>query len=121
MRKAVAGEGELIPIVYGRARVPALIPTAVDHKPSAYVHNLYLLCVWCQGEIDAVESVLVGGQEFTGNANHYLGKQTQAVDPFLAAAIPGYADTLPGVAYSVLEFTKGSEISQQIMAQVRGT
>ncbi|WP_347278611.1 hypothetical protein [Plasticicumulans sp.] len=103
----IAAEGAPIPILYGRVRRGALLfaATVLDGA-------LVLGCIWGVGPIDAVESIEIddAAPHASVVATHYLGTPTQGVDPTLAAAIPGYADTLVasvdseaiGIAYSVL-------------------
>jgi len=103
----IAAEGAPIPILYGRVRLGARV-FAVGVLDGALV----LGCLWGIGPIDAVESIEIddAAPHASVVATHYLGTPTQGVDPTLAAAIPGYADTLVatvdgatiGVAYSVL-------------------
>lgn len=112
---ARAGENELIPDIYGEQTAPALLATAVEYNGS-----LVLRLVWCRGEVNDVVQVRLGGAVFTGTATHYVGTESQGVDPTLAAAISGYADTLPGICYSVLVLAAGTDISQQIEALIEG-
>lgn len=113
IRRAIAGEGTVIPDAYGRVQIAARIPVAVQ-----YQNTLVLLCVWC-GPCDAVEAVWLGDEQFSGSMVHYTGTQNQGVDPTLAAAISGYADALLGVSYSVLRLNP-EDGSNRIYATVRG-
>lgn len=114
LRKAIAGEGALIPDGYGRVRHNARAPTVV-----AWGSRVLVLCVWQTGPIDAVEKVFIGDEQYTGPANHYLGTNTQTPDPWLSSAIGGWTSHLRGVAYSVLRLERGQNIAQNIYADLR--
>jgi hypothetical protein len=110
---AVSAEGTVIPIIYGTDNIGPII--SLVHVKDGF---LYLRCVWCVGEIDAVESVTIDGKAPTAahTLTHYVGSASQGVDPTLAAVIPGYADTCVvnvdgtavGIAYSVIKVARGS-------------
>lgn len=103
----VAAEGAAIPICYGRVRVGARIFAA-----AVLDRRLVLGCLWCVGPIHSVESIEIDDAAPAADVKiqHYLGSPSQGVSSLLAAAIPGYADTLVasvdgtqlGMAYSVL-------------------
>ena len=103
----IAAEGSPIPILYGRVRLGARVFAAAVLDGA-----LVLGCLWGVGPIDAVEAIEIddAAPHASVSVAHYLGTPTQGVDPTLAAAIPGYADTLVaavdgeivGIAYSVL-------------------
>lgn len=114
-RRAIAGEGALIPGGYGRFRTPARVTIA---RRSG--NFLLLCCVWCEGPADAIESVRLGGEPYGGASAHYTGTPTQLPDAWLSAAIEGYTDALPGICYSVLRVPANADVSRQIEAQVRG-
>lgn len=114
-RQALAGEGSIIPELYGRVRVPARVATVLKSGSS-----LLMLCVWGKGEIQAVDSVRIENALFTGTATHYLGTTGQTANAALAAAIPGYADTLAGIAYSVLTITSADQLGKSIIGELRG-
>lgn len=119
-----AAVGAPIPIIYGTEVVGAKI-AAVAVRPIG--GRTYLLCVWCLGEIDAVEAVYYDGVDKTILGTHYTGTTGQGVDPDLALYIAGYTDTLTGtfngeafgVAYSVMRLAGGQPIPQ-ITAKIRG-
>lgn len=102
----VAGANSLIPIIYGRRRVGAKI-AAVGMLGT----DLVLLCIWCQGEIDAVESVQINDEATPAavTVTSYVGNQSQAADATLIAAFGAtYTDRLLGVCYSVLRVPAGA-------------
>ena len=100
----IAAENAVVPVIYGRDLVGARIAAAVVHNG-----NLVLLCIWCHGEVDSIESVLLNDAALpaTITATHYTGTQTQNADATLVAAFAAqsppitYSDTLRGVCCSV--------------------
>lgn len=120
---SLAAAGARVPIIYGRDRRGALLANIVSH--AGY---LWVCCVWGLGPIDAVESITLGDKPLPAgySVTHYLGAPGQGVSPGLAAAFAGngiaYADTLPGIAYSVLAVPIGdaSFDPSGISAIVRG-
>lgn len=119
----VGGPGTLIPVHYGLRRVGARIG-AITTCDGALV----LLCVWGEGEIDAVEQVYINDEAMPSEgitATHYLGTATQTADPTLVAAYAAlgstYTDTLPNIAYSVLKvYPKKNAGFPQVSARIRG-
>lgn len=111
-RATVAAEGTVIPIAYGRLQLGAKVFAVATDETT----GLSLIgCIWCLGEIEEIECVMDGDTEIVDRVD-YLGTTTQVADPWLAAAIDGYADTLVweseagdvGVAYSVLRVNTSS-------------
>ena len=106
----VAADNAVIPIIYGRQRVQAKIATVTKDTSG----NLVVLCVWCLGEVEGIENILVDNKftsSYTGiTTTNYLGSTSQTADPTLAAILPSYTDTLVtstfgyniGVCYSVV-------------------
>jgi hypothetical protein len=121
---AVAGMGQQIPVVYGVDRRDALIASVTDAGDATI-----FLVIWSIGEIDAVNGLTINdGIPPAGTViRHYLGTSSQGVDPGLAAAVVGYADTLRAtlgghavrVAYSVIEVAD-SVGYPRIAATIRG-
>lgn len=118
----VGGPGTIIPIHYGLRRIGARIGAVVAHDGA-----LLLLCVWGEGEIDAVEQVFINDEAAGGwlTVNHYLGTASQTADPLLVAAYAAqgvvYADTLPNIAYSVVKiYPKNNSGFPQFSARIRG-
>lgn len=121
-RVTVAGTNSLLPLVYGRQQLAAKIGAVLVTSG-----QLYVLCAWCVGEIDAVESILIDSNPPVAGVvlTHYTGTQTQVADPTLVAAYAAqgitYADALPGVAYSVIVIPSGKNSSfPNVLATVRG-
>ena len=112
-QETVTADGSPVPLVYGRQPLGAsIIAATVDNT------DLILACGWCLGEIDAIESLTINGlaPAESVTVTHYLGTTSQTADATLAAAIPGYSDTLVvalggevhGIAYSVLRIPSGA-------------
>lgn len=121
-QKQIGGPGTFIPPRYGLVRVGAIISSVV-----VYQGNLYLLCVWGEGEIDAIEQLYVNDEAAPSGvtATHYLGTATQTVDPWLVAAWAAqgktYTDTLPNIAYSVVKVPpKKNTGFPEVSARLRG-
>lgn len=107
----VAAENSVIPEIYGRDIIGAKIAAAVVHNS-----NLVLLCVWCGGEVDSVESVLLNDAPLPASvtATHYTGTAGQTADATMIAAFAAqtppitYADALPGICCSVFVVPPGA-------------
>lgn len=116
--QVIAGQNNPIPIIYGRWTIGAAI-TLVAKNPGyrsdgtsdpTHAGNLVLRCVWCEGEIDAIEAWYCNGADssmYLPAPRHYLGTQTQTPDPLLNRIINGYVDDLRGTAYSVFDVPPG--------------
>lgn len=118
----LAAAGAPLRLIYGPDRVGALIADALTYQGS-----LVLLCVWGEGEIDAIESLTIADQVPAAGVTvtHYLGTAGQTADPLLVAAYAAqgvaYADTLPNVAYSVVKVPAGASAGwPTVQAVVRG-
>lgn len=121
-QKQIGGPGTLIPPRYGRVRVGAIVSSAVS-----YQGRFYMLCIWGEGPIDAVEQVFVGDEPIPNGitATHYLGTDTQTVDAAYkaawAAAGQNYVDTLPNIAYSIMRIQQGANTGfPEFSAIIRG-
>lgn len=117
----VAADRAPLRVLYGRVRIGAQIANVV-----AYGSSWVIQAVWGDGPLDAIESVWANDAAYTGTVTHYLGDAvTPTVDPTLAAAFLAngivYADTLPGIAYSVLTLPAGDLSGMpQLAAVIRG-
>lgn len=121
-QKQVGGHGTLIQVHYGLRTVGARIGCLIVHQG-----RLLMLCVWGEGEIDAVEQVFVNNEAMPAaiEATHYYGTEAQAADPWLVAAFAAigqtYADTLPRIAYSVLRVPSRANVGfPEVSARIRG-
>lgn len=112
----IAAEGEVIPEIFGTARVAARLATA-----TVYNGELYMLVVWCGGPVAGVVKVLNGDTEIPGaRMHHHLGGAPEAADSWMVAAISGYADTLDGICYSVIKFGQSDQINPRLIAEIQG-
>lgn len=118
----VAAENAPLRIVYGRAQVGAQIANVLVHGG-----RLIVQAVWCEGEIDAVESVSINNEALPAGvtATHYTGTAGQTVNATLAAAFAAqgivYADALPGIAYSVVSIPATDSAGfPDLVATIRG-
>lgn len=106
----VAALGSRAPLIYGRVQAQGLI-AAVQVGQIHSASYLFMLAVWGEGEITAIEGLVTSGEASTIQRTDYLGTATQGVDPWLATYITDYSDTLRGtynnrsvsLAYSVLK------------------
>lgn len=98
----LAAENAPLPIVYGLHPVGARLANVL-----VYQRKLIVQAVWCEGEIDSVQSVTLNNAALPAGttATHYTGTAGQTVNATLVAAFAAqgiaYADALPGIAYSV--------------------
>ncbi|MBP8197735.1 MAG: hypothetical protein KAX64_04165, partial [Chromatiaceae bacterium] len=125
----VAALGSRAPLLYGRVQTQGLIAAVAVGPISHYVSaSLYLLAVWGEGEITAVDGLITSGEPSTIARVDYLGTTTQGVDPWLAEFLPNYADTLRGtynqravsLAYSVLKVSSSASFPNAPAALIRG-
>jgi hypothetical protein len=115
-------------LLYGQVQVAAEI--AAVATATSGTRYLYLLSVWGLGEIDSIVSVSAGDAALSStNVVSYTGTVDQTADPWLAAAISGYADTLRGtvhgravsLAYSVIRAAPtASNPADRLRAVVKG-
>ena len=113
----VAAEGTPLPLIYGRTRKGGMVFAA-----TTYQNSLLLGCAWCQGEVEEIEKVLINDVDASTisgvTVTNYTGTDSQTVDATLAAAIPGYEDTLTfalngttyGIAYSVIRISASADV-----------
>lgn len=122
-QRVTLATGRRARLIYGRREVFAEIAAAKVAYP-----YLYILAVWGLGEIDSVESITFGDGLAVSSVS-YTGTASQGVDPWLAAAISGYADNLRGtvngravsLAYSVVR-TSNAQINpaDQLRGIIKG-
>jgi hypothetical protein len=88
-------EGGVIPLIYGRSRIGAKLFVVTQ-----YQGDLLLGCLFCEGEIQGIESIDINDIASTDTAytavtiETYSGTTTQTASPLLSSALPGYTDTL---------------------------
>ena len=108
-QQTVAGDGAVLPIIYGQDRIGGQYAGAV-----VYGTDLWLLIGWCVGEIDSFVSVEMYDAALPAGVVHYphLGTSSQTVDTNLqtvmAALSRSYSDALPYACYSVFKIPAGS-------------
>ena len=121
-QKQVGGHGTLIQVHYGLRTIGARVGAMISHAG-----RFLMLCVWGEGEIDAIEQVYVNNEAIGSGieATHYLGTASQTADPWLVAAFAAagqiYTDTLPNIAYSVLRLRARANVGfPEVSARIRG-
>jgi len=100
-------DGSVIPIIYGGPERVAGMPYTVGlSSDSTALIGSFLLC---EGPIDSAAAIQLNNADPPAGCAFtvYTGAPGQGVDPWLADAIPGYAETLPGTAYIVAKFPAG--------------
>ncbi|MBK8872359.1 MAG: hypothetical protein IPN19_15335 [Elusimicrobia bacterium] len=122
----VAALGSRAPLIYGRVQTKGLIGSvqAVQFEGGYYLTMLAMR----RREITAIEELVAAGETSNIERSDYLGTATQGVDPWLAATVPGYADTLRGtfnqraiaIAYSVLKIQSTDNFPSAPTAVIRG-
>jgi len=86
----LTADGAIVPLAYGRVPVQGrVIAQAI------YSGDLYVAYGWGIGPMFGIEALFLNSEAVPAGVEvrHYLGTPTQGVDPWLAAAIAGYADT----------------------------
>jgi hypothetical protein len=98
-----AAEGTTLPIIYGQDICPGKVAGIITSSTG----YLWLLVIWCAGEVDSIVSTTMNGELVDRGARkwHYTGTSSQTVNTQLQAACATrgitYTDALPGVCYSV--------------------
>jgi Putative phage tail protein len=96
----------LVPIPYGQVRLGALLANAL-----VYQRNWVFWIVWGMGPIQGIDTLTMDDAALPSGVTvtNYTGAAGQGVDPTLAAAfaamggLPTFAETLAGVAYTVIK------------------
>jgi Putative phage tail protein len=103
-QQTVAGNGSVIPIIYGQDRVGGQYAAAVVSGS-----NLWLIVVWCVGPVDSIVSVEMDDVALPSGVVHYphLGTASQTVDTNFQAMMAGlslsFTDAMPYTCYSVFK------------------
>jgi len=105
---SVAGEGAIIPEVYGRVVIDRPRIFAVGHSDNIVALGL----LWCRGEVSKIEKLYFGDLSKSSQTQsmihkHYLGTATQAPDLVLQGTISGYNDSMAGLCYTRLTLAAG--------------
>lgn len=125
-RLNVAAIDEPIRIVFGRVALGASLARALKLG-----NNALIILLWCRGEIDAIESITMGGVALPSGATvtHYTGTASQTVNASMVTAFASvgvtWTDALTGLAYSVVNLpptdSSGNLVSiGDFIATVRG-
>lgn len=123
----VAALGTRAPLLYGNVQTTGLI-AAVQVATAWPNYGLYLLVVWGEGPITAIDGLVADGMPSYLEHVDYLGTANQGVNPWLATVIPGYSDTLRGtynqravsLAYSVIKVKTTDGFPSAPTALIRG-
>lgn len=98
------GRDSIIPVIYGGPERVARLP----YIARIYNGNLLLCFIICEGPVQQITNLELNDGSGAGiSYTAYLGTQTQTVDPWLSAAIPGFADAMLGTAYVVCQVPPG--------------
>ena len=125
-RLNVAAIDEPIRIVFGRVALGASLARALKSGDNALI-----ILLWCRGEIDAIESITMGGVALPSGATvtHYTGTASQTVNAAMVSAFASigvtWTNPLTGLAYSVVNLpptdSSGNLVSiGEFIATVRG-
>jgi hypothetical protein len=118
------GREQIIPIVYGGPeRMAGLLYCVATPKAGSLAGRLVFACVLCEGPVESVDTFeLSNGDALPAYIaiHSYKGDAGNVLDPWLAAAIPGFAETLPGIAYFVANVSSSEAGFPAITALVRG-
>lgn len=102
-RLNVAAIDEPIRIVFGRVALGASLARALKLG-----NNALIILLWCRGEIDAIESITMGGAALPSGATvtHYTGTASQTVNASMVTAFASigvtWTNPLAGIPYSVV-------------------
>lgn len=117
----VAADSAPIRLTYGRDRLGAMVANVLTLG-----NYLVLQVVWGEGPITSLESITLDDKPPAAGVKitHYLGLASQGVDPTLKQAWQArgeaFADTFPGVAYSVISLPAPVESMPAVAAVIRG-
>ena len=108
---ALVAAGTPARIVFGRDRLGAHVDNVISYAAHVYIRALWC---WAPGAagIDAIEAIHFDDDIIPPGVDRtdYLGTAAQGIDPWLQAAFADqgivYADTLPGMAYSVFRIPR---------------
>lgn len=125
----LSARGEVVPIIYGRAQVGALV-FAVGESTD----YLYIGCIWAVGECNSVSEIYIDGKSISSELGYsyhsYTGTTTQTADSWLSSYVGDgtvYSDDLiadingekAGICYSVLQLPKDFSFNR-IWATIEG-
>jgi len=136
VRLEKSGTDHNIPVVYGIRRVPAIkvFKQTSDSDAGSKNENLWIVCVFCEGEVDEIEEIFfndisenVKPSEFL-NIFRFTGTDAQVANPELISEFPVQwtsAHKLSGICYAVIQLiqNKDNDVWQgepTITARIRG-
>lgn len=123
LQLSALGRDQVIPILYGGPeRLAGLIYCVATPRELAMQGKLVFAAILCEGPVESITGFEVNGEAVPEYISivAYDGSQT-TVDPWLAAAIPGFNETLNGVAYFVAQVAPVDQAGfPQITALVKG-
>ena len=130
------GTDHAIPVVYGTRKVPSIkvFKQTTDERGGAKNESLHIICIFCEGEVDAIEEVFFNDiSENDKDSNflsieRHLGADNQAASAGLQAAFPNIwtgNHKLSGLCYIYVKLKKNKEQNiwqgePKIFARIRG-
>lgn len=117
------GRDQIIPIVYGGPeRMAGLVYIVATPKTGSLAGKLVIASVLCEGPVEEVSGFQVNNDAVPAHIqlHAYTGAPGQPVDAWLASAVPGFNESLPGIAYFVALVSPADNSFPQITALVKG-
>lgn len=113
---STAAEGNPKRVTLGRDRVGGDLITAFE-----YDDKLIMMWAWGVGPYQQIEDIYFGTKRWTGTRRHYLGANSEDIDPVLSVALSGYTENPEDLCFSVVEIEEDSIIDTlEAVAIVRG-
>lgn len=113
---STAAEGNPKRVTLGRDRIGGDLITAFE-----YDDKLVMMWAWGVGPYQQVEDIYFGTKRWTGTVRHYLGANTEDIDPVLEAGISGYTANPEDLCFSVVEIEADSIIDTlEAVAVIKG-
>jgi len=127
-RLNVAAENTLIPTCYGRDRFFGAIMVVHIDETNGFMYVAY---GFCKGEIQAFERIFMDGVDILATdgflsvvdsvKEEHLGTTSQTASTLLTAAIAGFSDTYPDLAYLVFKIpTEATQGFPRVEAIIQG-
>lgn len=114
---------QVVPILYGGPeRMTGLVYCAATPRELGLAGNLVFAAILCEGPVESITDFQANNEALPAwiDVRAYDGSQT-TVDPWLAAAIPGFNETLNGTAYFVARVAPQDNTGFPVItAQVKG-
>lgn len=114
------GTDQSIPVVYGTRKVPAIkiFKNTSDTRKGAKNEHLHILCVFCEGEVEAIQEVFFNDISEHKKKSKYLtierhlGKDNQTASPAMLEHFPDIwtaAHKLSGLCYIYVKLTQNKD------------